>query len=309
MSEPLTQGVHFISEKAYHADPCQEPSLSASIATTLLTHSPKHAWQDHPRLNPDYREKHDQRFDIGSAAHALTLGDAAKFEVIEGADYRTKEAKVARDAAYEAGKIPLLEAQWKQVQEMWKAGVTQLTLHDDRPFIQGKPEAALIWQEGDIWCRALLDWLPDRPQNDETFFDYKTTSASANPDKVDRRLFGTGADIQAAFYLRGVRKVLGLTNPRFAFVVQETEPPYALCVVDFDAETMAVADRKVERALAMWGLCLSTNSWPAYPRHRCMIQAPPWATREWEGVEDREQMNKDTGRDSFKTMMAWQAPA
>jgi len=309
MNEHLTEGLHFVGTQRYLPDPCPEPSLSASTAFTLITRSPKHAFEGHPRLNPHYIRRHNQRFDIGSALHTKTLGDAAQFTIIEGDAYRTKEAKAARDAAYVQGKIPLLEAQWEQVQAVWKAGVTQLSLHDDKPFIQGKPEATLIWREGETWCRSLFDWMPDRPQPDETFFDYKTTSASANPDSVDRRLFSTGADIQAAFYLRGVRKVLGLTNPRFAFVVQETEPPYALCVVDFDAETMAVADRKVERALAMWGLCLSTNSWPAYPRHRCMIQAPPWATREWEGVEDREQMNKDTGRDSFATMMAWQAPA
>lgn len=262
MSE-LTQGVHLIGEERYHADPCVEPSLSASIATTLLTHSPKHAWQAHPRLNPDWQPTHDQRFDIGSAAHALVLGDEAKFEIVDADDYRTKEAKAARDEAYEGGRIPLLIAQWERVKSMHAAAVTQLTLHDDKPFIQGKPEMALVWQEGSIWCRCLLDWLPHDPQEGQTFFDYKTTSASANPDVVDRRLFGTGADIQAAFYLRGIKAVFGI-DATFAFVIQETEPPYALCVVDFDRETMDVAERKVERAIALWGECLATDRWPAY---------------------------------------------
>lgn len=40
-----------------------------------------------------------------------------------------------------------------------------------------------------------------------------------------------------------------------------------------------------------------------------MIAAPPWATQQWIGVEDRAALAKDTGRpDELAAMMDWQAP-
>ena len=49
----LPAGLHLgVIEAEYHADPAPEPSLSRSLAHTLLTRSPRHAWQAHPRLNP-----------------------------------------------------------------------------------------------------------------------------------------------------------------------------------------------------------------------------------------------------------------
>jgi hypothetical protein len=39
-----------VSTAEYHADPCAQPSLSASIARELIHKSPLHAWQVHPKL-------------------------------------------------------------------------------------------------------------------------------------------------------------------------------------------------------------------------------------------------------------------
>ena len=41
-------GIYTLSAEAYHADPCPEPSLSASIANVLLQRSPAHARIQHP---------------------------------------------------------------------------------------------------------------------------------------------------------------------------------------------------------------------------------------------------------------------
>ena len=42
----MNEGIHYnVPEAAYHADPCEAPSLSSGIARTLLTRSTLHAWR------------------------------------------------------------------------------------------------------------------------------------------------------------------------------------------------------------------------------------------------------------------------
>ena len=64
-------GVYDLPMAEYHADPCPEPSLSSSIIRLLCSASPLHAWTAHPRLNAAYVAEESDRFDVGTAAHAL----------------------------------------------------------------------------------------------------------------------------------------------------------------------------------------------------------------------------------------------
>src|SRR6266446_5889204 len=71
----------------------------------------------------------------------------------------------------------------------------------------GVPEQCLIWQERNgIWCRARPDWLRT---DHRLVADYKTTTNAAPDAWIRSQLFGLGYDIQAAFYLRGLRAVFG----------------------------------------------------------------------------------------------------
>ena len=67
-------------------------------------------------------------------------------------------------------------------------------------FKNGKPEQTLTWKEGNIYCRARLDFL----RNDHlVILDYKTTD-SADPEACVRKIGQMGYDIQASFYKRGL---------------------------------------------------------------------------------------------------------
>src|SRR5262245_29477228 len=122
----LDVGIHAISPAQYHADPCPAPSLSSSIAKMLCLESAAHAQYAHPRLNPaGAGDDADERFDIGTAAHALLLEGTTAIAVIDAKDYRTNAAKDARDAAYAAGLTPLLKARWTDVQAMVAAARAQ----------------------------------------------------------------------------------------------------------------------------------------------------------------------------------------
>lgn len=301
-------GVYDLDAPTYHGDPCPAPSLSSSVAKLLLDRSPRHAWLAHPRLNPDAEPRRSRAFDLGSAAHAIILRSGEQLEVIDADSYRTKAAQEDRDAAYAAGKIPVLAAEREAAYAMAAAARAQLARHQEAndAFLAGRPEQTLIWQEGEVWCRAKLDWLP---LGGNVFYDYKSTGGSANPDQWGtRQLFDLGFDIQAAFYCRGIARVLGIERPHFRFVVQEDEPPYALSVVELTPAAGDMADRKVEAAIGWWRWCLRTGKWPGYPARVAYVDPPAWAENRWIERENREALIADAGGDLRKLMLEWQAP-
>jgi len=301
-------GLYEISETDYHADPCFEPSFSASIGKEMLARSPRHAWTKHPRLNPDWQPDNRAMFDLGKAAHALLLGEARDFAVIDAEDWRTKAAKEERDLAYAAGLTPLLAGQWAQVQEMAMAARAQLAVHEDAKdaFTYGKPDMTLVWQEGDTWCRSRLDWLPNKGRK---FPEFKSTGESAHPDAWTRQLFNLGYDFQSALYRRGIRAVLGIEDPIFEFIVQETEPPYALSVIGLPPAVLDMAERKVDAALEWWRWCLESDTWPGYPRKTCYVDMPAYIEAQWLEREAREAQMREKGNEAlFKLAMSWQQP-
>lgn len=281
---PLGVGRHRIQAERYHQDPCPAPSLSSSIARLLIASSPLHAWTAHPRLNPAWRPQVSDKFDLGTVAHAYLLEGAADFVIVEAADWKTKAAQEARDKARSAGKTALLAEQWTRVQAMKEAAQRQLDAYQDapRPFKNGTAEETLVWQEpGGVWCRARLDFL----HADGRICDDLKTSWTANPTTWGRTtLWGGGYDIQAAFYLRGLKAVLG-KDAAFRFVVIEAEPPYALSVIGLDPQGLELGARKVQAAIRDWRECLETDRWPGYPQHCCFADVPPWEAARWEARE------------------------
>lgn len=272
-------GIFGLTAELYHADPCEQPSLSSSIAHILCTKSPRHARTAHPRLNLAFEREEFQKFDVGTVAHAILLEGRDIVSVIDAPDWRTKAAKEAREEARAIGKVPLLADQLANVEAMVEAAQTQLArIHVDPPlFADGKPEQTLVWKEGDVTCRALLDWLRD---DYSCVDDFKTTSASADPHRWTRTLFTIGADIQVVFYLRGLKAITG-AEALMRFVVQETYPPYALSVVSLGPDVLAVAESKVEYAVRCWRECMASGEWPGYSTEVCYAELPPWEESRW----------------------------
>src|SRR3990172_2067727 len=139
------------------------PTLSASIAHTLLTQSPRHAWFSHPRLNPAQQPEEAEIADIGSVAHHVLLaGDTRAIVLIDAKDYRTNAAKEARDAARANGGIPLLQHELAAVNDIVIAAKDYLANSEIAGiFDDGAAEQTIVWQEGDAWCRCRPDWLAD----------------------------------------------------------------------------------------------------------------------------------------------------
>jgi hypothetical protein len=288
-------GIYTVTAADYHADPCPEPSLSSTIVKMLCLSSPLHAWHAHPRLNPAPVDDETEAMNIGTGAHALLLeGTDADIVVVDAKDWRTKAAQQARDDARAAGKTPLLASTWADVQAMVGALRAQLAWHTDGGadmFLDGTPEQTIIWREDDVWCRARLDYLRAAtvagvsvaladPIARVSVDDYKTTSATANPDTWTRTMFYAGLDIQAAWYLRGLRAVLDHVDVSFRFCVQETFAPYALSVIGLGPDALLLAEKKCLYALDVWRESRARNDWAGYPRRTCYA-ALPMAHEAW----------------------------
>lgn len=276
-----------IDADTYHADQVtDQPCLSASIARILVAESPAHAYAAHPKLNPAWAPVEEAKFDLGTVVHQLLLDEHARVEVIHFDSWRTAEAKQCRDVARAAGKTPLLVDDWARAVEIADAIRQQVAgLDVDPPILtDGKSEQTLVWEENGVACKARLDWLRD---DHAAIDDIKTTSRSANPDTWSRTVFSMGYDVQAAFYLRGVKAVTG-ADPDFRLVVCETAPPYALSVIGMTPGALELANAKVDWALATWKRCLGTDVWSGYPKRVAYAEAPSWEETRWLEKEARE---------------------
>jgi len=285
-------GCYKIEQREYHADPVCEPSLSRGIIMDLLFRSPAHARINHPRLNPDYKEKENGKFDIGKAAHSLFLEGIDNTEIVDAPDWKTKAAREAREEARKNDKTPLLSHEFMKANIM--VAKAQVALRDSELvgiFDDGDAEMTYIWQEGPTWCRALVDKIS---KDREFILDYKTTGTSANPEDFIRQILNHGYDIQAAFYSRGVSAVLqDGTMPKFIFLVQEDQPPYLCSFIALSPAFQEMANQKVIRGLDLWRNCMASGEWPGYPSRICWVEPPAYSLN-WEmratfiggGIED-----------------------
>jgi hypothetical protein len=267
----------------YYADPAPVPSLTQSIAKVLLDKSPLHAWHAHPRLNPDYLHDDDRKFDVGNVAHAMMIGRGKAIEVLEYDDWRTKAAKEAREAAAAAGRLAILGKHAAKAGAMVAAAREQLELRGLGHLFaagQGDGEVVLAWPERRIWCRQMVDWLTS---NRLIFADYKTTDQSAAPFVLGRKMVADGWPIQAAMGERG----LDVLHPesagrrRYLFIVQETERPYALNVVQMSEIAMTMGRKQLQAAVTLWTQCVQTDRWRGYPTEVIIPEYPSYAETQW----------------------------
>ena len=270
-------GIYTIPEDEYHADPIPAGSLSHSGARLLLDCPAKFDYWRH-------REQHKATFDFGKAAHTLILGAGATLHVIDAEDWRTKDAKAARDDARALGHTPLLRHEMDVVEAMAaaiKAHPIAVALLAD-----GTPEQSMFWQTNGIWRRARIDWTPANTRR-PILVDYKTT-ISAEPGAFSRSVASYGYHQQADWYLDGWRTLTG-EDAAFVFIAQEKEAPYLVNVFELDAVALDIGRARNLAALDLYRQCTETGVWPGYSDAVEQIGLPRWAVIEHENTTIEDQ--------------------
>lgn len=258
-------GIYTLPSEDYHADPAPQPSLSSSGAWTLATDCP--AVFDHERRTRVFK----RAFDLGNASHLMTL-EPEKFDaavvVIEGRTkkgdpspgYTTQDARDQRDAAYAAGRIPLLPSEVDLVRAMrdvlHRHPIGRLAFRD------GKPEQSIFWQDAEtgIWCRTRPDWMPSTPRY---LINWKS-AVSVHPDDLQRTIWNHGYFAKSAWEMDGVEAVTGIRPERFCLLFQAKEPPHLVVPVWLDDEALHWGQRFNRKARGIFAWCSRRDHWPGY---------------------------------------------
>ena len=265
----------------YQRDPCPTPSLTQSMAKTLINTCPLKCWHASPRLNPECVKHDESKFDLGNVAHRLLLKRGRELVCVDAPDWRTKLAQDERAAAIEDGLLPVLLHQLEQAKAMADAVHRQMA---DRgiisAFIQGSGEVVCAAVEaGDVWLRTMIDWMVSTVE----CWDYKTTAIAVAPHNLARYAAESGFDIQAAMQER----ILSLIDKesagrrKFRFVVQETEPPYLLSVLEMTEAWMTMGRKKLQHAIDIWSECVKADRWPGYPDYILKLEYPGYLESRW----------------------------
>lgn len=272
-----------MTAQEYHSDPLPIPSLSASIAHTLISRSPSHAWLEHPKLGGKSKLA-TKEMDFGTVCHELMLNEGRGFVILDFKDYKKDAAQVARDAAIEAGKTPILthahELACKAV-HAWRAKLNKLGYqHVFNPEV-GTCEHFIQWDEDGVLCRSLLDF--NAPRNGALeIWDLKTTTR-ADDDSCLNKVKREGLPMKSEFYKRGAEKNIPalVGRVKHGFVFAECSPPFEINVFDeLDAQFRHVGQKQVARAIELWRHCTKENDWPGYAREGRIMECPAWYFKE-----------------------------
>jgi hypothetical protein len=310
----LDAGIHRLSAKDYHGDPCPQPSLSASLAKMLLAQSPLHAWTASPRLNPDWEPIEKKTFDIGRAAHRAVLGAGGDYEAIP-ADLMssngaagTKAAKEWIEDARARGVTPLKADEVDQIGAMADAVRRQIEPMGIA-FDPARSEVVAMAEIDGIWCRAMIDNAPTDPR--QPLYDLKSTT-DASPETLAKTIASYGYDLQAAHYLAVWKAATG-EDRKFRFIFVEKAAPYGVSVAELyrkpgdEADWFDHADALARDARRIWGECLTSGNWPCYPARVALIGAPGWHLTKMEGRAERAIAPKPSS-EALVRAQAWQAP-
>ena len=275
MTLSLAPGLHEnVPFDDYLADPCATPSLSASIALTIITRSPLHAYHRHPRLGNGARDESDTA-DLGTIAHDLLLHGENKIDVLDFPDYRTKAAQEAKAAARAAGRAPILRHKYAEVEAMVEAAREFIATSEIRDeWRPGISEATIVTEEDGVLCRIR----PDRyRESSSAVMHYKTTDGTARPDEFIRGVFRRMEyGFTAAFYAGRLARSWGGAAPPQFILVQEQSAPYACSLIGLTPAKLAIESARVERAVNLWRECTRTGKWPGYGGRVHYAEPAPW---------------------------------
>lgn len=274
ITEPCV--VDGMPDAVYHGDPVPTGSLSHSGLKTLLDCPQRF---DHERRNG---RPHKRVFDVGHAAHAQVLGVGLDTVIIDAPNYNTKAAQQARDAAYAAGKVPLLAKEQVDVEGMAAALRRHHTAGELFVPGRGHAERSLFWfdDEFGFWRRARLDWSTRLADGRLAIVDYKSTEY-ASLSNISSSLFKFGYYTQGPYYSDGAR-TLGLADDTAGivclFVFQERRPPYIVTVTEVHPEDWEWGRLQVRHGLDLYARCRDANHWPDYADGIVTTRLPRWAT-------------------------------
>ncbi|WP_405375912.1 MULTISPECIES: PD-(D/E)XK nuclease-like domain-containing protein [unclassified Microbacterium] len=263
MVEPATEMrgiIHGLEELAYHSD----EALSSTQVKWLLDCPARY------RYNLDHPQPHKPAFDLGSAVHAKVLGTGWGIEELNFDDYRSKDAREARDAAYAAGLIPMLTKELVTVREMAES---VLSNPDAAKILEGGSSEVSVFATDpetgiDMRCRF------DRLRDDHAWAaDLKTMAGHATVAGFSKAVADYKYDVSHAHYLDTFELVTG-ERPPMLFIAVEKEPPFFAAVFRLSNDEIEMGLVEARAARAKLRACREVDLWPGRGSGIQITQAP-----------------------------------
>lgn len=301
MTYPLNSLIDGMDFETYLADPAPHPSLQSSDAKAITSKTPAEVFFGNRRLNTEWvRPDSDDKFDLGTAFHAHLMKVGEPIEVLEFADWRTNAAKAARQEAWDAGRTPMLKHQWGKVEAMATAFWGQADQVEVRDGLslgdlcrRGLKEQTVIWEEDGVLCRARPDIYDEATG---IIIHLKTTGQDFTLEDVDRYMANAEWDITGAHYEACGAALTG-ERPLQIFPLIKTHAPHPMLSVTLGEAFLSPARKQRQKAMNIWGRCLTTNWFPGFPKRLVMIEAPEWHERKKLDREERDEAARSAGHD------------
>lgn len=274
-------------ERDYHADPCEQPSFSASLGKVILDQSPLHAYLAHPRLGGAVREP-SSAMEFGTLVHKLILGEGASVVSVNADNWKTAAAREQREAARAAGKLAVLASTLDEAAKIQEAFRKQYPADEAALFNRGDSERVLIVEQPNhksadpaarVYARGMLDRvLIDATNSTARIWDIKTC-ADASPEAVERAIYERNYDMQMMCY----EWLLGVVRPELAgrittqLIFIESSEPHCVVPVELDSMFRQIGRSKLGRAWDSWCECCATGIWPGYTDKVLTLGPPTWA--------------------------------
>lgn len=281
------------------ADYLAAPAVSAGMLVNLLTRCARAAWWEswlNPHRPDDASTKEQS---AGKIMHSIILeGRADCCVVVDPKDHpnadkvggiptgwTNKAMKIVRETIIAEGKIPVLKADYAEIEAMVAAVRAYIeSLRASEPAIWaafqpsgGDSELTIAWDDSGTLCRMR----PDRiNKGRDVIVDLKSDGGTAEPVTWGKfKLFRMGYNVGAAFYKRGCLKAFG-KDPDYYWLVVEQAAPYLCSLVSLEPAGFEVGAAKVARSLRDWAKCAKENVFPAYPKKVHYVELPPWELAE-----------------------------
>jgi exodeoxyribonuclease VIII len=156
---------------------------------------------------------------------------------------------------------------------------------------EGLNELAYLWADPatGLACKAKVDRLGGSREGWPVVADYKTfgeRGGKLTTHAVESVIKDRSYHIQGAHYLNGLN-VLEPFQRRYALLLQEKEPPYAVRFVELDFASLELGKRQIARWLAQLKKCQDSHEWPGWGEDFDAMGVPHWAYTQ-EEEEDAE---------------------
>jgi len=138
----------------------------------------------------------------------------------------------------------------------------------------GEAETSLFWTDEytGLQCRIRPDWMFDRG-----IADLKSC-ITASKDGFSKAVANLGYDVQAAFYIDGMKAVTG-KSVNFYFIAVEKTAPFSTACYMASQEMVEVGRAKYRGALELLKWCQENSRFPGYQPSGEIesIDLPRWA--------------------------------